>query len=139
MGGRSQATLKLVNDSYANFDGYLSLKNNGGFSSIRAYYPPNLTNIKSILIKVRGDGREYSFRVRGNSSSWASYTHSFNTVKGEWIEKELKIDDFYPVYRGYSLGNMPLLSDIVIKEIGIMISDKIEGQFNLEIDWIKAK
>ena len=97
------------------------------------------TNIKSILIKVRGDGREYSFRVRGNSSSWASYTHSFNTVKGEWIEKELKIDDFYPVYRGYSLGNMPLLSDIVIKEIGIMISDKIEGQFNLEIDWIKAK
>ena len=139
MGGRSQATLKLVNDSYANFDGYLSLQNNGGFSSIRAYYPPNLTNIKSILIKIRGDGREYSFRVRGNSSSWASYTHSFNTVKGEWIEKELKIDDFYPVYRGYSLGNMPLLSDIVIKEIGIMISDKIEGQFNLEIDWIKAK
>ena len=34
---------------------------------------------------------------------------------------------------------MPLLSDIVIKEIGIMISDKIEGSFNIEIDWIKAQ
>ena len=37
MGGRSQATLKLINNTYANFKGYLSLQNNGGFSSIRAY------------------------------------------------------------------------------------------------------
>jgi NADH dehydrogenase [ubiquinone] 1 alpha subcomplex assembly factor 1 len=125
MGGRSQATLKLVSDSYANFNGYLSLKNNGGFSSI--------------LIKIRGDGRRYNFRIRGNDSRWASYTHSFDTIKGEWIEKELIIDDFYPVYRGYSLKNMPLLSEIIIKEIGIMISDKTEGPFNIEIDWIKAK
>jgi len=139
MGGRSEATLKLVSDSYANFNGYLSLKNNGGFSSIRAYYPPDLANVESILIKIRGDGRRYNFRIRGNDSRWASYTHSFDTIKGEWIEKELIIDDFYPVYRGYSLKNMPLLSEIIIKEIGIMISDKTEGPFNIEIDWIKAK
>ena len=139
MGGRSEATLKLVSNSSANFNGYLSLRNNGGFSSIRAYYPPDLANVKSILIKIRGDGRSYNFRIRGNSSSWASYTHSFDTIKGEWIEKELIIDDFYPVYRGYSLKNMPLLSEIIIKEIGIMISDKTEGPFNIEIDWIKAK
>ena len=66
MGGRSQATLKLINNTYANFKGYLSLQNNGGFSSIRAYYPPDLTNIKSIVLKVRGDGRKYNFRIRGN-------------------------------------------------------------------------
>ena len=139
MGGRSQARLELKRGSYANFNGYLSLKNNGGFSSIRAYYPPDLANVKSILIKIRGDGRRYNFRIRGNTSNWASYTHSFDTIKGEWIEKELIIDDFYPVYRGYSLKNMPLLSEIIIKEIGIMISDKTEGPFNIEIDWIKAK
>ena len=139
MGGRSEATLKLVSDSYANFNGYLSLKNNGGFSSIRAYYPPDLANVESILIKIRGDGRRYNFRIRGNDSRWASYTHSFDTIKGEGIEKELIIDDFYPVYRGYSLKDMPLLSEIIIKEIGIMISDKTEGSFNIEIDWIKAK
>ena len=139
MGGRSQATLKLVSDSYANFNGYLSLKNNGGFSSIRAYYPPDLANVKSILIKIRGDGRKYNFRIRGNASRWASYTHSFDTIKGEWSEQELIIDDFYPVYRGYSVKDMPLLSEVIIKEIGIMISDKTEGPFNIEIDWIKAK
>ena len=139
MGGRSQATLKLINNTYANFKGYLSLQNNGGFSSIRAYYPPDLTNVKSIVLKVRGDGRKYNFRIRGNTQSWASYTHSFDTVEGEWNEIELKIDDFYPVYRGYTLKNMPQLSEVIIKEIGIMLSDKIEGSFSIEIDWIMAK
>ena len=139
MGGRSQATLKLINNTYANFKGYLSLQNNGGFSSIRAYYPPDLTNVKSIVLKVRGDGRKYNFRIRGNTQSWASYTHSFDTVEGEWNEIELKIDDFYPVYRGYTLKNMPQLSEVIIKEIGIMLSDKIEGSFSIDIDWIMAK
>ena len=139
MGGRSQASLKLINDTHADFSGYLSLENNGGFSSIRAYYPPDLANVKSIILKIKGDGREYNFRIRGNSNSWASYTHSFDTIEGEWIEKELKIDDFYPVYRGYNLKDMPSLSEIIIKEIGIMISDKTEGSFNIEIDWIKAR
>ena len=139
MGGRSQATLKLINNTYANFKGYLSLQNNGGFSSIRAYYPPDLANVKSIVLKVRGDGRKYNFRIRGNTESWASYTHSFDTVEGEWNEIELKIDDFYPVYRGYTLKNMPQLSEVIIKEIGIMLSDKIEGSFSIDIDWIMAK
>jgi len=34
---------------------------------------------------------------------------------------------------------MPSLSEIIIKEIGIMISDKTEGSFNIGIDWIKAR
>jgi hypothetical protein len=138
MGGRSDATLKVKNNLHGIFNGYLSLQNNGGFSSIRAYYPPDLTNLKSITIRVKGDGRKYSFRVRGDTSNWASYTHSFDTVDGEWDEKELKIDDFYPVYRGYYLDDMPLLSELVIKEIGIMLSDKQTGPFELKIDWIRA-
>ncbi|MBT3796117.1 MAG: CIA30 family protein [Candidatus Marinimicrobia bacterium] len=138
MGGRSDATLKLKNNLYGVFNGYLSLQNNGGFSSIRAYYPPDLTNVKSITIRIKGDGRQYSFRVRGNTSNWASYTHTFNTVKNKWIEKELMIKDFYPLYRGYYLNDMPLLSEMVIKEIGFMLSDKQTGPFELEIDWIRA-
>jgi len=138
MGGRSDATLKLKNNLYGVFNGYLSLQNNGGFSSIRAYYPPDLINVKSITIRIKGDGRQYSFGVRGNTSNWASYTHTFNTVKNKWIEKELMIKDFYPLYRGYYLNDMPLLSEMVIKEIGFMLSDKQTGPFELEIDWIRA-
>ena len=34
---------------------------------------------------------------------------------------------------------MPELSKVIVREIGVMISDKKEGEFNLEIDWIKIK
>ena len=139
MGGLSYGRLELTGNSEGVFSGNLSLENNGGFSSIRAYYPPNLTNLNSIMIRVKGDGRKYSFRIRTNDSSWASYSHSFETIEDEWVEHSLSIDSFYPSYRGYNLRNMPNLSDLVIKEIGFMISDKNPGKFKLEIDWVKAK
>ena len=139
MGGRSYGNLTRSGDSEALFSGNLSLENNGGFSSIRAYYPPNLLNVESIMIRVKGDGRKYSFRVRTNDSGWASYSHEFTTSEDEWVERELPLTSFYPTYRGYSLKNMPNLSELVIKEIGFMISDKITGKFELEIDWVKAK
>ena len=138
MGGRSQARM-TVRDNKAEFMGFLSLANNGGFSSVRAYYPNDLFDINSIVIRVRGDGREYSFRVRTDSNSWVSYTQSFATEKDTWQEIVLDIKDFYPTYRGYSLRNIPKLSDSIIREIGIMISDKIEGSFKIDVDWIKVQ
>ena len=139
MGGQSAATLKLTEDTHGLFKGYLSLENNGGFSSIRGYYPPNISQIKSVKLRIKGDGRKYSFRVRGNTSKWASYSHSFSTIEDEWVTKELKIEDFYPTYRGYKLADMPTLSELIIKEIGVMISDKQTGPFELLIDWIRAE
>lgn len=138
MGGRSQGYLSL-GDEIAIFRGYLSLQNNGGFSSIRAYVPYDYTNYDTFVLRVKGDGRNYNFRVRADDNSWASYSHSFSTVENDWVVVELNVDDFYPSYRGYSLRNMPELSRVIVREIGVMISDKKEGGFNLEIDWIKIK
>ena len=138
MGGRSQARMS-VRDNKAEFMGFLSLANNGGFSSVRAYYPNDLFDINSIVLRVRGDGRKYSFRVRTDNNSWVSYTQSFDTKKDTWQEVVLDIKDFYPTYRGYSLRNIPKLSDSIIREIGIMISDKIEGSFKIDVDWIKVQ
>ena len=138
MGGRSQARMS-VRDNKAEFKGFLSLANNGGFSSVRAYYPNDLLDINSIVLRVKGDGRQYSFRVRTDNNSWVSYTQSFATEKDTWQEVVLNIKDFYPTYRGYSLRNIPELSDSIIREIGIMISDKIEGNFKIDVDWIKVQ
>ncbi len=138
MGGRSQARMR-IGDNKAEFKGYLSLANNGGFSSVRAYYPNNLIDINSIVLRVKGDGRKYSFRVRTDNNSWVSYTQSFSTKNGSWEEIVLKIEDFYPTYRGYNLRNIPKLSDSIIREVGLMISDKIEGNFKIDVDWIKVK
>ena len=138
MGGRSQAQMSVRNNT-AEFTGYLSLANNGGFSSVRAYYPNNLFDINSIVLRVKGDGRKYSFRVRAENNSWVSYTQSFATEKGAWQEITLNIEDFYPTYRGYNLRDIPKLSESIIREVGLMISDKVEGNFKIDIDWIKVQ
>tara|TARA_B100001564_G_C20499799_1_gene605597 strand:+ start:208 stop:786 length:579 start_codon:yes stop_codon:yes gene_type:complete len=138
MGGRSQARMRIRN-SKAEFEGYLSLANNGGFSSVRAYYPNNLFDINSIVLRVKGDGRKYSFRVRAENNSWVSYTQSFATKKDTWQEVTLNIEDFYPTYRGYNLRDIPKLSESIIREVGLMISDKVEGNFKIDIDWIKVQ
>jgi len=138
MGGRSQARMSIKNN-IAEFKGYLSLANNGGFSSVRAYYPNDLIDINSIVLRVKGDGRKYNFRVRAENNSWVSYTQSFATEKDTWQEITLNIEDFYPTYRGYNLRNIPKLSESIIREVGLMLSDKIEGNFKIDIDWIKVQ
>lgn len=135
MGGRSRGSFK-INNNVGEFKGYLSLANNGGFSSVRAYYPYDLIGISSITLRVKGDGRKYNFRVRTNKNSWASYSHSFSTESNTWQEITLNIQDFFPTYRGYNVQNVQRLSELLIREIGIMISDKNEGNFALMIDWI---
>ena len=135
MGGRSRGSFK-INNNVGEFKGYLSLANNGGFSSVRAYYPYDLIGISSITLRIKGDGRKYNFRVRTNKNSWASYSHSFSTESNTWQEITLDIQDFFPTYRGYNVQNVQRLSELLIREIGIMISDKNEGNFALMIDWI---
>ena len=135
MGGRSRGSF-IINNNIGEFKGYLSLANNGGFSSVRAYYPYDLIGISSITLRVKGDGRKYNFRVRTNKNSWASYSHSFSTESNTWQEITLNIQDFFPPYRGYNIQNVQRLSELLIREIGIMISDKNEGNFALMIDWI---
>tara|TARA_Y100001970_G_scaffold177033_1_gene215702 strand:+ start:2189 stop:2767 length:579 start_codon:yes stop_codon:yes gene_type:complete len=135
MGGRSRGSFK-INNNVGEFKGYLSLANNGGFSSVRAYYPYDLIGISSITLRIKGDGRKYNFRVRTNKNSWVSYSHSFSTEPNTWQEITLNIQDFFPTYRGYNVQNVQRLSELLIREIGIMISDKNEGNFALMIDWI---
>ena len=138
MGGRSQARMSIKNN-IAEFKGYLSLANNGGISSVRAYYPNDLIDSNSIGLRVKGDGRKYNFRVRAENNSWVSYTQSFATEKDTWQEITLNIEDFYPTYRGYNLRNIPKLSESIIREVGLMLSDKVEGNFKIDIDWIKVQ
>ena len=59
MGGLSQSNLR-VTDKVAYFEGQLSLKNNGGFASVRRVGPVTLeSGTAPILIEIKGDGRSY--------------------------------------------------------------------------------
>jgi len=138
MGGESSGTFKLNADGFGVFEGNISLDNNGGFSSVR--YRFEKTPIKEstkIGVKLRGDGKNYQFRIKTNSGDYYSYVASFST-SGEWQEIEIPLKDMYPSYRGRRL-DQPNFSADHIEEITFLIGNKKEEQFKLLIDKIELK
>ena len=138
MGGISKSYLSLNDEKNLVFNGYLSLDNNGGFASSRLNFPKEtLSGVKSFKIKVKGDGNIYKLRFRQNNRR-ASYSCDFHSLKDEWVEINLNVDDFKPHWRGYAYNDYPSLEVSEINSLGIQISDKQEGEFQLEVKYIKA-
>ena len=139
MGGRSEGRFRINDDKRMEFFGTLSLENNGGFASVRARGEKlGLQPGDSIILRVRGDGRQYNFNLYvPRSIGRNSYRQSFRTKQDEWIEVELPLDKFVATWRGRTFRNDKLdPSDVA--GLGFQLSDKKPGPFKLEVEWIKA-
>ena len=65
MGGISHSRIELSPAATALFSGQLALENKGGFASIRRRADNyNLNGCTGVMLKVKGDGRTYQFRVK---------------------------------------------------------------------------
>ena len=138
MGGVSTSYISLNEEKNLIFKGYLSLKNNGGFASSRLGVKRKaLIGVKSFKVKFKGDGNTYKLRLRQNYRR-VSYSCNFESVKDEWVEVDIPIEDFKPTWRGYNYSDYPALEIEEINSLGLHISDKQEGEFELEIEYIKA-
>ena len=138
MGGRSKGNFKLSKDGFGVFEGKISLENNGGFSSLRYKFPKIETKEYSkVVLKLKGDGKQYQFRVKTNSGDYYSYITTFST-SGEWQEIEIPLKDMYPGYRGRKL-DQPNFSSDYIEEIMFLIGNKKEENFKLLLDTLELK
>ena len=138
MGGRSSGTFKLNADGHGVFAGAVSLENNGGFSSVRYKFDQKLIKgAKKVILKVKGDGKKYQFRVKTNSSDYYSYTSTFSTT-GDWQEIEIRLEDMYPTFRGRKL-DQPNFSSDHMEEVAFLIGNKKKETFQLLIDKIELK
>ena len=141
MGGRSVGKLSRSNDSGMSFFGTLSLKNNGGFTSIRS----GRMNIKmapedGFRIRLKGDGRTYICNLYPKTRRMAfSYRASLPTVAGQWTEVVVPLNDFTPTSFGRRVQDKGPLSPDQIGGIGFMLSDKKPGEFELEIEYVKVE
>lgn len=140
MGGVSQSRMEITADRTAVFQGEVSLENYGGFASIRTSPQDfQLGGFEGIVIRVRGDGKRYRLRLRTDAlHEGIAYQAVFETVPGQWTVATLPFRDFIAVYRGQVVPDAPPLELGRIRRIGLMIADKQQGPFRLEIDWIKA-
>jgi len=129
-----------ITNGVAVFRGEVSLENNGGFASVRSL-PARLdfADCDALVIRVRGDGRRYKFTARTDRSFDSPiYQASLPTKPGEWEELRLPMKDFVPTFRGRVLSGEPPLDPAKVTSVGILISDKQAGPFQLEVAWIKA-
>ena len=138
MGGVSKSYLSLNDENNLIFNGYLSLENNGGFASSRlSFNRKTLAGVKSFRIKFKGDGNTYKLRLNQYDRR-ASYSSDFKSSKNKWTEVDVSLEDFKPTWRGYSYTNYPEIDMEKVNSLGIQISDKQEGEFLLELKYIKA-
>lgn len=138
MGGRSSGTFKINTDGHGVFEGEVSLENNGGFSSVRlAMEKTPIEGFTKVVIKLKGDGKQYQFRVKSKTQDYYSYIATFST-SGAWEEIAIPLADMYPSYRGRKL-DLPNFSDTHLEELRFLIGNKKPEYFKLIIDKIELK
>jgi len=141
MGGRSSGR-PTVADGELEFNGELSLANNGGFASVRSVGRDfDLSDASAVILRVRGDGRRYQLRLATDARYRGlpvSYGAGFDTTAGEWTEVRVPLASLEPTVRGSSLQGPPL-DPSQVREIGLLIADKREGTFALSVDWIAVE
>ena len=140
MGGQSQSTAKQIAGVGLRFQGQVSLENNGGFASIRSSVNSfNLSALKGLLVRVRGDGKTYKLSLRTDLFfDGVSYQSSFRTQSGSWCEIYLPFSDFAPTHHGLKLTTVAPMNISDIKTFGFFVADRQSGPFILDIAWIKG-
>lgn len=141
MGGLSKGNLERTDAGTVKFFGDLSLQNNGGFTTMRSSdVRLNLSDDLGLLLHVKGDGRTYdarldsSARYRGRP---VSFSAKFKTTKGTWQQIKIPFTEFKGSFRGTDLPGKKL-DPSVVERIWILLGDKQEGPFTLEMDWIRT-
>ncbi len=138
MGGKSDGELYVNSDGNGVFEGNVSLENNGGFSSVKySFSKIDIKNASKISLFVKGDGKNYQFRLKAKSKDRHSFVSKFAT-SGEWQEIEVQLKNMYPSFRGRKL-DLPNFSEHSIEEIAFLIGNKSAEHFKLIIDKIVFK
>lgn len=138
MGGRSDGDFKINAEGHGEFSGKVSLENNGGFSSLHYYFDTNKTeNYSKFILKIKGDGKPYQFRVKHKQSDRHSYIFQFNTTN-DWQSIEIPFSEMHAAFRGRRL-DIPNFEGQQMEEIAFLIGNKKEETFKLLIDSIALK
>lgn len=140
MGGLSTGRIAAGEGGTLRFTGELSLENNGGFSQIRTAVPEGtFSGTTGLVLRVKGDGRRYQCNIRSSRLRLMAggYESVFETKAGEWIEVEVPFDRCVVTSFGERVRNAPALDPASIESVGITLSDKREGPFAIEVDWIR--
>ncbi len=140
MGGVSDGQFTITADGEMEFYGTLSLENNGGFASVRSRRTDlDLKPGDTLLIRLKGDGREYLLNLYVPSTRVAySYRAAIPTTAEEWTEVRISLKDCYATSFGEKVPNAGPIDPAKVNSMGFMLADKKPGTFKLQIAWVKV-
>jgi hypothetical protein len=135
MGGVSSGKFFINEAGNGVFTGKVSLENNGGFSSVQHYFDPmDVSACSTAMIRLKGDGKRYQFRVESDRRERHSYVYTFETT-GEWQTVEIPLSKMTPQFRGRRL-NLPNYPGQTMTQVRFLIANGVPESFRLEIDKI---
>lgn len=138
MGGISSSRMTTDQDNVTIFSGEVSLANNGGFCATKLDIQyQDLPRTATILFRIKGDGKQYQFRVKEFRIDKHAFTYAFTTRK-DWEVIKIPISELTPFYRGRQL-DLPNYTGGRLEEITFLIGNKVAEHFELCIDkiWIE--
>lgn len=137
MGGKSKGEFELDANGIGQFSGFVSLENNGGFTMMsNSKINWSVRPSQNIRIMLKGDGKEYQFRIRADNSSYYSYVHTFKT-SGEWEIIEFPLEEMYASWRGMK-QDIPNFDKNSIEEIAFLVGNKKAESFKLLIEKVEV-
>ncbi len=141
MGGISRSEFTQAQPGIARFAGIVSLENSGGFASARTTPRAwHTAGARAFVLRVRGDGKGYKFTIRTDDAfDGIQYQSRFAPPAAQWRDVRLPVDSFAATFRGRNVPGAPALDPARVRILGLTISDRQAGAFELLIDWVAAE
>jgi hypothetical protein len=141
MGGVSSSAFEPAGPGVARFHGLVSLEYGGGFASVRTD-PRDWGTSGATALRLRclGDGHTYKCTLRVDDGfDGVQYQARFTPPAGDWAEIDLPLADFVATFRGRRLADAGPMRPERIRRLGLMISERQAGRFELQVDWLEVR
>jgi hypothetical protein len=129
--------IHLIEDKKMRLFGNINT-NGGGFSSIRTYVNKwLLDDVNYIKVLLKGDERKYKITLRDNNIRWIIHQTEID-FKKKWTFEEIDIplSKFTATFFWNKVNVRDFQKDRV-REIGFIISDWVDGPFELQVQSIE--
>uniref|UniRef100_A0A8R1HPW2 CIA30 domain-containing protein n=1 Tax=Caenorhabditis japonica TaxID=281687 RepID=A0A8R1HPW2_CAEJA len=132
---------RVLKDGRVERAGWASMKLEDRKSFNRKKFFSKWRNFSHLLLKVRGDGRSYKLMLHSPLSmdfTWGdSFSHPLHTHGGPyWQYERIPFSKFFHTVAGRIQDRQYRVNLEDTSSLGIVLMDRIDGDFRLEIDYI---
>ncbi len=134
MGGESDGLFEITEEGHGLFSGHVSLANDGGFTSILHTLDEtvDVSGNRVFTARVQGDGKKYTFRVRGSEDQEYFHQADFPTT-GEWETVTIPFADMKAVHHGEPV-DVPNFAGGPVYEIQFLIANGQDEDFEIMLN-----